>query len=177
MPELNEWDSFYVIVGSVAGALIGLQFVFLALIAERPVPDAAEANAAFTSPTVVHFSVALFLSAILCAPWHAIAPVAVLWGLVSLFGLIYGLIVVRRMRRQAAYEAGFEDWCYHAVLPLTAYATIGIMAFLADAHLRGALFGVGAAALLLLFIGIHNAWDAVVYFALVKMPGTKADRR
>jgi hypothetical protein len=26
---------------------------------------------------------------------------------------------------------------------------------------REALFGVGAAALLLLFIGIHNAWDAV----------------
>jgi len=27
MPELAAWDSFYVIVGSAAGALIGLQFV------------------------------------------------------------------------------------------------------------------------------------------------------
>ena len=37
MPELNEWDSFYVIVGSVAGALIGLQFVMLTLIADHSV--------------------------------------------------------------------------------------------------------------------------------------------
>jgi hypothetical protein len=29
--------------------------------------------------------------------------------------------------------------------------------------LRTVLFGVGAAALLLLFVGIHNAWDAATY--------------
>jgi hypothetical protein len=37
------------------------------------------------------------------------------------------------------------------------------MAFEAGPHLRGALFGIGAAAMLLLFVGIHNAWDAVTY--------------
>jgi hypothetical protein len=31
-----------------------------------------------------------------------------------------------------------------------------------------ALFGVAVAALLLLFIGIHNAWDAVTYHVFVK---------
>jgi hypothetical protein len=36
MTALGEWESFYVIVGSSAGALIGLQFVVIALIAERP---------------------------------------------------------------------------------------------------------------------------------------------
>ena len=56
MPELIEWDSFYVIVGSAAGALIGLQFVVMTLIAERPQLHAAEdASAAFATPTVVHF--------------------------------------------------------------------------------------------------------------------------
>jgi hypothetical protein len=35
-------------------------------------------------------------------------------------------------------------------------------------HLREALFGVGGAVLLLLFIGIHNAWDAVTYHVFVK---------
>jgi hypothetical protein len=34
---------------------------------------------------------------------------------------------------------------------------------MALSHTREALFGVGAAALLLLFIGIHNAWDSIVY--------------
>src|SRR6266568_2868587 len=43
MSELAEWDSFYVIVGSAAGALIGLQFVVMALIAERPQIPSPEA--------------------------------------------------------------------------------------------------------------------------------------
>jgi len=67
MSEIAKWGNFYVIVGSAAGALIGLQFVVITLIAERP-PD----GAAFGSSTIVHFSVALFLSALLLAPWQTI---------------------------------------------------------------------------------------------------------
>ncbi len=40
-------------------------------------------------------------------------------------------------------------------------------------HPKRALFGVGAATLLLLFIGIHNAWDAVAYHVLVNKPDRK----
>jgi hypothetical protein len=69
MTALTEWENFYVIVGSSAGALIGLQFVVIALIAELPVTrDAAQAGDAFTTPSVVHFGVVLLLSAIVSAP-------------------------------------------------------------------------------------------------------------
>lgn len=33
------------------------------------------------------------------------------------------------------------------------------------------MFGVSAAVLLLLFIGIHNAWDAVTYHVFFKKQG------
>ena len=59
MSELTGWDSFCVIVGSAAAALIGLQFVVMTLIAERPLIRAAEAGAAFATPTIVHFGAAL----------------------------------------------------------------------------------------------------------------------
>ena len=36
MAALNGWENFYVIVGSSAGALIGLQFVVMTLIANMP---------------------------------------------------------------------------------------------------------------------------------------------
>src|SRR5436309_5870376 len=104
MSEFAEWDSFYVIVGSAAGALIGLQFVVLTLIAERPPLRAADAGAAFATPTIVHFGTALLLSAILRAPWQAVTPVAALWGLVGLSGAVYTGIVARRMRVQTAYD-------------------------------------------------------------------------
>src|SRR5438477_325743 len=103
MPQLEHWDSFYVIVGSSAGALIGLQFVVLTLIAERPPVGAAGASAAFGTPTIVHFGTALFLSAAPRAPWQTAAPLAVLLGLAGLAGAAYTANGVRRMRRQSAY--------------------------------------------------------------------------
>ena len=93
-------------------------------------------------------------------------------------GVVYTVIVVRRLRVQTAYKPEFEDWLFHSLLPFTAYTMLAVSAFVAQPHLRGALFGVGAAALLLLFIGIHNAWDAVTYHVFVKKTdNTEAQRR
>src|SRR5712672_3432889 len=61
MPAFAEWESFYVIVGTAAAALIGLQFVVMTLIADRPQITTAEAGAAFATPTIVHFSAVLLL--------------------------------------------------------------------------------------------------------------------
>jgi hypothetical protein len=166
MPEFNEWESFYVLVGGAAGALIGLQFVVMTLLAERPSVRAAEANSAFGTPTIVHFSAALLLSALLRAPWHVITPAAALWGLTGFSGVAYALIVARRMRKQRAYRPDLEDWLFHVLLPLAAYAMLSTSAFAASSHTREALFCVGASALLLLFIGIRNAWDSVAYLVL-----------
>lgn len=176
MSVLAEWDSFYVIVGSSAGALIGLQFVVVALIAERPPLRAADAGAAFATPTIVYFSTVLLLSALLRAPWQTVVPATVLWGLMGLSGLAYTVLVARRMRVQTAYQPEFEDWLFHFLLPLTAYLILAISAFVSLSHEREALFGIGAAALLLLFTGIHNAWDAVAYHVLVNKRNTDTER-
>ena len=68
MKEFGEWDSFYLIVGGAAGALIGLQFVVLTLIAERNNDASPQAGRAFSTPTVLHFSVVLFLAGIVPIP-------------------------------------------------------------------------------------------------------------
>ena len=83
MTALSGWENFYVIVGSSAGALIGLQFVVITLIADIPIGDGAEqAGHAFATPTIVHFGAVLLLASVLSAPWHEIAPAAVVWGLI-----------------------------------------------------------------------------------------------
>ena len=57
MPVVSEWANFYVIVGSSAGALIGLQFVVITLLADMPRErGVAEASSAF--PTVNQFKLA-----------------------------------------------------------------------------------------------------------------------
>jgi len=166
---LAAWQNFYVIVGSSAGALIGLQFVVMSLITSMPtVRVNTQAGGAFATPTIIHFGTVLALSGVLSAPWDGITAPTVICGLVGLSGVVYAIIVTRRMRAQNAYQPEFEDWLFHVLLPFAAYITLAVSAYAAHSHLHEALFGVAAAALLLLFAGIHNAWDAVTYHVFVK---------
>lgn len=77
--------------------------------------------------------------------------------------------VVRQARRQTIYVPDLEDWTWHGVLPLVAYATLLAAAITFPRRPVPSLFVIGAAAILLLFIGIHNAWDAVTYIARDRM--------
>ena len=87
MPELADWNNFYVIVGSSAGALIGLQFVVIALIAQIPRARVSpQAGAAFSTPSVVHFAVVLLISAVNAAPWHRTAGLSIFWGALGVCG-------------------------------------------------------------------------------------------
>lgn len=176
MNPLAGWQNFYVIVGSSAGALIGLQFVVITLIADMPVRGSqAQAGQAFATPTIVHFGSALLLAAALVAPWPATAAAEVFWGLLGLSGMVYEIIVVRRMKLQTAYRPVFEDWLFHVLLPFAAYSTLVISAYASRSNVSRSLFAVAAAALLLLFIGIHNAWDAVMYHVFVQRHEQKRD--
>jgi hypothetical protein len=168
MTALTGWQNFYVIVGSSAGALIGLQFILITLLVYIPVGEGgAQAGQAFATPTIIHFGAVLLLAGIITAPWQGIAPAATLWGLLGLGGLVYTGIVARRVRRQASYQPEFEDWLFHVLLPFLAYGTLATSAFVAHLHLRGAMFTVAGGAMLLLMTGIHNSWDAATYQVFV----------
>ncbi|HEX7571928.1 MAG TPA: hypothetical protein VF514_02465, partial [Bacteroidota bacterium] len=52
---------------------------------------------------------------------------------------------------------------FHGILPFGAYVMLAVSAWVAHYDERPGMYLVGGAALLLLFIGIHNAWDAVTY--------------
>jgi hypothetical protein len=178
MPELTQWNNFYVIVGSSAGALIGLQFVVVALMADTPRARAdAQASAAFSTPSVVHFAVVLLMSATTVAPWQGVTGVLVFWGVVGVGGIVYTLLVLMRLRNQTAYKPVFEDWLFHSILPLVAYALILSAALAVSSAARAALFIAGAAAMLLLFVGIHNAWDTATYHVLVRRPASRKEKK
>ena len=163
---LVAWESFYVIVGSSGAALTGLQFVVMALIAESRRPSTGREISAFGTPTVIHFCAVLLVSAIVSAPWHSLSNVALALGACGFAGVAYGVIVIGRAGRQTGYQPVLEDWLWHAVLPLVAYALVLIAAILLTRHPQRPLFLIALAALLLLFIGIHNAWDTITYFAI-----------
>jgi hypothetical protein len=162
----SDWESFYVIIGSSAAGLTGLQFVVIALIADRQTASTAREIDAFGTPTIVHFGVVLLLSGILTAPWHGLTPPAFLLGACGAAGLVYSLVVIRRARHQTSYAMVFEDWLFFALLPLLAYTILTVAAWVVPFHHEPALFAIAVTVFLLLFIGIHNAWDTVTFIAV-----------
>src|SRR5262249_49968955 len=147
---LLAWESFYVIVGSTAGALTGLQFVVLTLVAESGrVRTRGETMSAFGSPNVVHFCAALLVAAILSVPWGGLAPVGVILAVLGGLGVIYAVIVVRRTMRQSTYVPVLEDWIWHGALPMLAYASLVYAGLSLRGGAAGTLYVVGAAVLLL----------------------------
>lgn len=169
MTPFGEWQNFYEIVGSAAGALTGLQFVVMALMANLPAMESEpQAVAAFSTPSIVNFGVVLLVAAVEAMPFHSMTPLSVLWGAAGLLGIVYTLITGWRFGRQTAYDPVFEDWFYRIVLPILGYCALAAAAFLARTHPRVALFQVAAVVLLLLFVGIHDAWDNATYLVMFK---------
>jgi hypothetical protein len=163
---LGAWESFYVIVGSSAAGLTGLQFVVMALLADVRRKSSEKEISAFGTPTVVHFGAALLVSAVLSAPWPSLHGAAIAVAAIGVGGLSYAITVIVRARRQRKYVMVFEDYVWHIVLPFVAY---GAMAFSAYALWRTELvplFVIGGVSLLLVSIGIHNAWDTVTFLLL-----------
>jgi hypothetical protein len=164
-PRLSAWESFYVIVGSSGAALIGVQFVVITLVAGMRRRTTLTTISAFATPTVVHFAGALLISAIMSTPWPSLFPASVALATCGLGGLVYCAIVIRRARRQTGYKPVWEDWLWYATLPCSAYGALSLAAlFLATT--THATFVIGAAALGLLLIGIHNAWDSVTHIVV-----------
>lgn len=106
-----------------------------------------ESLSAFGSPNIVHVSVALLISAVCSAPWHGPATPGV---------------------------AVLEDWIRHPALPITAYTGLVWAGFQLARAADDAAFVVAGVALLLVFVGIHNAWDTVMYVTVERARARKA---
>jgi len=169
MTPLAPWQNFYVILGSAAGGLTGLQFIAMALIADiSTTPSNVESGEAFATPNIVHFIAVLVLSASMVVPWVALGHAVILWEVAGIAGAAYCLLIARRMHTQSSYKPVLEDWLFRAVLPFCDYLALAISAACLPSHPRGALFGIAASVLVLLVIAIQHAWDNVTYLVFLK---------
>jgi hypothetical protein len=178
---LSAWSNFYVITGSSAAALTGLTFIVITLIAGQHMHSSTDGIGTFSSPTVVHFCAALFVSAVLTAPWRSLVQTSVILGLTGAFGLAYLLRIAMRMlrltqRENPDYRLQLDDWLRYVSVPFAAYATIILAAFWLPVSPIGALFAFGGSTVLLIFLGIHNAWDVVTFLAVSSIEEQNDDK-
>jgi hypothetical protein len=165
LPPLSEWENFYVIIGSSAGALTGLMFVVIALAAEMRIAN-PEALKAFASPTIVHFCAVLLIAAFVSSPHQTIRSFSVALVVGGLAGIVYTSTAIIHARNQSTYQPVLSDWIWHGCLPDVGYAGLLAACFVLRRSPEAALDVVAGSALLLLFVGIHNAWDSAVWMTI-----------
>jgi hypothetical protein len=178
---LARWANFYLLAGSAAAALTGLQFVVQTLLSSELIRpegdfDAEGGIAAFGTPTVVHFSLALILSAMICVPWPSYEGLRVTLGLIGAGALVYAGVVIRRARNQRSYVPTAYDYVAHVALPALAYAAVLVAAVILNQGAEWVLFLVAGATLLLICVGIHNAWDTVTYLMISALRAVAASK-
>ncbi len=167
LPEslFAPWETFYVIVGSSGGALTGLLFVVVALVADKRTPATDRGLSAFTTPSIFHFVLVMAIAALVTMPRHGLASLSVLLGVCAAVGATVTVTAVRRIMTFEQYEPVAEDWFFHGVAPGLCYAGLLVAAIALRPETELALYLIASATLLLLFIGIHNAWDVALYSA------------
>jgi hypothetical protein len=175
LATFSRWENFYVILGSAAAGLTGLQFVVIALVADRRAAGSLHTIDTFATPTIIHFCAALMVSAILTSPWPSLASAGLAVAITGLAGIVYSVVILRRVRGEVDYKPVLEDWIWHTVLPMAAYVVLFLAGAFLTHHPENAPFVVGGTVLLLLFIGIHNAWDSVTWIA-VEVPAENAPK-
>jgi hypothetical protein len=180
---LGDWQSFYVIVGSSAAALTGLTFIVISLAADdRDGASSASARLSglrvFVTPTAVHFGSALWLAALMSIPGQTQVSLEVLLAASGFAGLAYcASLFARMLARTLEYRPFVSDWLWSVVLPAAAYLALAAAGLMTPHRPSSALYAVGGVSMLLLLIGIHNAWDVVVWMTTERHARREPHRR
>jgi hypothetical protein len=160
------WENYYLMVGSSAGALIGLMFVVVTLTAGRGRSETERGKHLYTSPIVWHLGVILVLSGAAAAPTISARMFGFAAGGLAILGIGAGIrIAVGIARWPSAPEAAAFDTFWYGVAPAMVYLGLGAASV---GVLNGWQWGTTALAadlMALLLVSIHAEWDLVTYLA------------
>ena len=162
---LKDWHDFYVLAGTASATLIGLMFVAASIGARYFTAEREAGLRAFLTPTVLHFSAVLVTGLLAASPRHGPLSLAVLLALEGVLGLAYTFRLQLHFRRRG-FTVDLEDRSWYLFAPLLGYFLILLTGLLVPQHLDVALPVLAFAMVLLLLLGIRNAWDMTVWVVI-----------
>jgi hypothetical protein len=161
----SDWENFYLIIGSSAGALIGIMFVVATLTAGLESRLVARGARVFFTPIVFHFAVVVVVSAIAVVPELPPPAVGVIVALCAAIGCAYSAATTIRIFNPGSGDppSHWSDKYFYGFLPTATYLGLACAAGAVWLSPRGAAYAIGACMLALLLIGIRDSWDLGTY--------------
>ena len=158
------WDSFYLLVGGGAGALIGTMFVVATLTAGLQASRMSRGAQIYITPVVFHFGVVLVVSVLTAVPHLTADALALILAAGAALGLYYAIMTTIRLFKLdwSEYAPDLSDRFFYGVAPILLYLALGFAAWSVWYWPEEAPYVVGWVALTLLAMGIRNAWDLAI---------------
>jgi hypothetical protein len=162
----DGWENYYLMVGSSAGALIGLMFVVVTLTAGRDRAETERGKHLYTSPIVWHLGVILTLSGAAAIPAMTPRFFAVAAGGLGIIGLGIGVrSAIGIARNPGAPDTAVFDTFWYGIAPAITYVGLAGAALGTFCDWRWGTTAIAADLMALLLVSIHAEWDLVTYLA------------
>ena len=160
----HDWENFYLIVGSAAGALIGLMFVVATLMAGLESSRVSHGARVFFTPIIFHFAVVVVVSAVAVVPEMPAHVAGVILAFCAANGFAYTIATIFRMSAPGSDNPlHWSDMYFYGVVPAIVYLALAGAAGAVWFAAAGVAYAIGAMVLILLLIGIRNAWDLAIF--------------
>lgn len=164
----EQWSDFYLVVGGAAAVLLGLIFVVVTLMHDRPRSAVLRGSKLYMGPIVLHMCFVLVLSAAALAPGITSRVFAMVAGVAAIWGAargVYSIAGVMRLRKIGGDEVHWTDTLYYGVLPLMLYGALAVVALAFWKGVDRAPYGVAAVIVGLLLLSVRDEYDLVTWLA------------
>ena len=163
----ERWGEFYLLAGSAAAVLIGLIFVVVTLMSDRPRSSVLTGSKLYMGPVVLQVSFVLALSAAALTPGISARAFAALAAVVALWGLVRGvqsIVGIGALKGTPGAPHWTDRWFY-GVFPSLLYVALAAGAAGLWGRQGWAVHGVAAVTTAVLLLSIRNEWDLVTWLA------------
>lgn len=158
---LHEWRDFFIVVATVSATLIGAMFVVASIGIGFFNRSHAAAIRTFLTPTVIHLSGVVVMCLLTMVPaldWNWFAGGL---GLAGIAGVVYSAFVAVDVWRRR--ELVLVDHFWYGGAPVFGHLGVLASAVLSYATMPHALAPAGIGMVLMIFVGVRNSWDMIVF--------------
>jgi len=162
----HDWGEFYLLAGSAAAVLIGLIFIVVTLMQDRPRSTMLFGSKLYMGPVVLQVSFVLVLSAAALTPDITPRAMAAVSAAVALWGLVRGVQSIIGISALKGEDAPHwtDVWFYGFIPTMLSLLLVAVAA----GYWREAEWAVNTMAVAItgvLLLAIRNEWDLVTWLA------------
>lgn len=165
--SFEGWGEFYLVIGGAAAVLIGLIFVVVTLMQDKPRSTMLSGARLYMGPIVLDLSFVLVLTVAALTPEISHKGFALVAAIVAVWGLYRGAQSIVGIGALANSEdpPHWTDRWWYGVAPTVMFLALGVVGWGFWSGADWAVHGVAIVNTGILLVAIRNEWDLVTWLA------------